>query len=57
MTANLIVSTDKLSSLIKITTWQAHVVHMAKHMHMVGDPFWWGALAPLTLALNHSTVV
>jgi len=27
-----------------MTKWQAQVVHMAKHMNMVGDPFWWGAL-------------
>jgi len=24
-----------------MTKWHAHVVHMAKHMNMVGDPVWW----------------
>ena len=45
-TDNFIASTNKLSSLIKMTKWQAHVVHMVKHMNMAGVPFWWGALIP-----------
>jgi len=35
---NLITSTNKLSLLIKMTKWHAHVVHMAKHMNTVGGP-------------------
>jgi len=35
---NFRVSTKKLSSLIKMTKWHAHVAHMAKHMNMVGGP-------------------
>jgi len=40
MTDNLIVSTNKLSSLMKMTKWHTHVVHRAKHMKVVGalDP-------------------
>jgi len=37
-TIDLIASTNKLSLLIKMTKWHAHVVHMAKHMNMVEDP-------------------
>jgi len=44
MTDNLIESTNKLSSLIKMTRWHAHVVHMVKNMNMVGVAVWWGAL-------------
>jgi len=29
-----------------MTTWHAHVVHMAKHMNTVGGAFWWGPLDP-----------
>jgi len=35
----------KLFSL-KTPMWHAHVVHMAKHMNMVGSPLWWGPWAP-----------
>jgi len=40
-------STNKISSLIKMTNWHAYVLHMAKHVNMVGDPLWWGALGPM----------
>jgi len=40
----LIASTNKLSSLIKMTKWHEYAVHMAKRMNMVGAPIWWGAL-------------
>ena len=36
MNDNLIASTNKLSSLIKMIEWHARVVDMAKHMNMVG---------------------
>jgi len=41
-----------------MTKWHAHVVHMAKHMNMVGVPFWWGALGPgpLSSPLNPALV-
>jgi len=45
-TDNLIASTNKLSSLIKMTKWHAHVVHMAKQLNMMGGP------GPLGLPLN-----
>jgi len=50
---DLIASTDKLWSLIKMTTWQAHVVHMAKHTNMVGVPFG-GEPGPLGSPLKSS---
>jgi len=28
-----------------MTKRHAHVAHMAKHMNMVGGPFWWGTWA------------
>jgi len=45
-TIDLIASTNKLSLLIKMTKWHAHVVHTAKHINMVEAPVWWGALGP-----------
>jgi len=38
MTDDLIASSNKISSLIKMTMWHAHIVHMAKHIKMVGAP-------------------
>jgi len=38
MTDNLIAAANKLSSLIKMTMWHAHIVHMAKNINMVGGP-------------------
>jgi len=29
-----------------MTKWHAHVAHVAKHVNMVGGPFWWGTLGP-----------
>jgi len=46
MTDNLIAPANKLSSLIKMNKWHAQVVHMAKHMNMVGGPFLVGGLGP-----------
>ena len=48
---NLIASSNKLFSLIKITKWNAHVVHMAKHIKMVGPLFGGGPWPPLNPAL------
>jgi len=62
-TDNLIVSTNKLSSVIKMTKWHAHVAHMAKHMNMVGDPCLVGCPGPgplgppLNPALEFGTVI
>ena len=49
---NLIASTDKLSSLIEMTKWHAHVVHMANHINVVGGPVWWEARVPWAPLLN-----
>jgi len=46
MTDILIASTNKLSSLIKMTRWHAHVAHMAKNMNMVGCPSLVGGPGP-----------
>jgi len=60
---NLIASANKLSSIIKMTKWHAHVVHMAKHMNMVGGPFLVGGPGPGLLrppvnpALYHTNFV
>jgi len=37
-TDDLIVSANKVSLLIKMSKWHAHVIHMAKHVNMVLDP-------------------
>jgi len=42
-----------------MTKWHEHVIHMAKHINMVGGPFRWGALGlgalgpPLNPALQY----
>ena len=45
-TDNFIASTKKLSSLTKIIKWHAHVVHIFKHMKMMGGAFLLGRPRP-----------
>jgi len=59
---NLIASTNKLlSSLIKMTKWHAHVVHMAKRMNMVrGEsegPWARAPLAPHKSGADYDNVI